>query len=219
MVTRTLQRIAFFSLLFLFLITPLRAQERTVWQMGTFDVSSNEFRNQGIDYADPKSDPVFKIGESVDGKDWPRFQPGPANGMAGGRVHPFTIVFDLNEKPSGSYRLTIAMLYETPRLSHLRLEINGHAGLFYFKPKLNYQAGDWEGTFVPQTSTDTKVIEIPTLWLKQGENRFVLEALDDPNVAQNSLGSIALGHTGIIYDALNSPSLPLKRTWCQIRKP
>jgi hypothetical protein len=176
-------------------------QERALWQIGIFDRSSNEFRNAGIDYADPKSDPVYRIGQSKE-EDWPRLQPGQANGMAGGRLHPFTILFSLGEKPRGVYKLTIAMLYETPRLSHLRVEINGHGGVFYFEPKLDYGAGDWEGTFVPQTSTATKIVEIPSEWMAQGENKLVLTALDEPARAQNSLGSIALGHTGIVYDAL-----------------
>src|SRR5438128_134059 len=113
------------------------AQERAVWQIGIFDRSSNEFRNAGMDYADSKSDAIYRIGESKEGKDWPRFQPGPANGLAGGRLHPFAILFPLSEKPKGVYRLTVAILYETPRLSYLRVEINGRAGDFYFQPKLD----------------------------------------------------------------------------------
>jgi hypothetical protein len=179
------------------------AQEKILWQIGKFDVSSAEFRSQGIDYANPKSDAVYRVGPSRDAEDWPRFQPGPANGLAGGRLHPFTILFDLPEKPVGVYRLTIAILYETPRLSHLRVDINGHTGAFYFQPKLNYAAGDWEGTFVPQTSVDTKVIELPAAWFQKDGNRLVLTALDIPDTVENSLGSIALGHTGVIYDALN----------------
>jgi hypothetical protein len=183
-------------------------QERVIWQIGAFDRSSREFRSQGIDYSDPKSNPVYRPGKSREAEDWLRFQPGPANGMAGGRVHPFTVLFDLSETPAGVYRLTVAILYETPRLSHLRVDINGRAGDFYFHPKLEYGAGDWEGTFVPQTSADTKVIELPAAWLRQGENRLTLTALDSPDAAENSLGSIALGHTGIVYDALKLTQAP-----------
>ena len=136
------------------------ATEKTLWKIGTFDGSSGEFKSQDINYADPKSDPVFVVGESRD-KDWYRFQPGPANGMAGGRLHPFTVKFALKDTPRGAYHLKIAILYETPRLSFLRLDVNGHSGYFYFHPKLDFRAGDWEGTFVPQTSTDEKTISIP----------------------------------------------------------
>jgi len=177
------------------------AQDHPVWKIGIFDYSSGEFRSEGINYSDPKSDPVFVVGQSSD-KDWYRFQPGPANGMTGGRLHPFTIKFSLAAAPRGVYHLRIAMLYETPRLSFLQLDVNGHSGYFYFHPHLDFHAGDWEGTFVPQTSVDEKTIAIPAVWLRQGENKFVLTAIDDPATAQTSLGAIAPGHSGLVYDAL-----------------
>jgi alpha-mannosidase len=177
------------------------AAGKTLWKIGTFDGSSGEFKSQDINYADPRSDPVFVVGQSTD-KDWYRFQPGPANGIAGGRLHPFAIKFSLPDTPRGVYYLKLAILYETPRLSFLRLDVNGHSGNFYFHPKLDYRAGDWEGTFVPQTSIDEKTISIPAAWLAKGENAFILTAMDDPATPQNSLGAIAPGHTGLIYDAL-----------------
>ena len=177
------------------------AADHPIWKIGSFDHSSGEFRSEGINYADPKSDLVFIVGQSRD-QQWYRFQPGPANGVTGGRLHPFTIQFSLTEAPRGVFYLRIAMLYETPRLSFLRLDVNGHSGYFYFHPRLDFHAGDWEGTFVPQTSTDEKTIAIPAAWLHRGENQFVLVAMDDPATAQNSLGAIAPGHTGLVYDAL-----------------
>jgi alpha-mannosidase len=177
------------------------AADHSVWKIGSFDFSSGEFRSQNLDYADPKSDPVFVVGQSS-GEDWHRFQPGPANGMTGARLHPFTVKFSLQDAPRGVYDLRIAMLYETPRLSFLKLEVNGHSGYFYFHPKLDFHAGDWEGTFVPQTSCDEKTIPIPAAWLRQGENNFVFTAMDDPADPQTSLGAIAPGHTGLVYDAL-----------------
>ena len=183
-------------------IAPLAfAQQKIVWQIGQFDDSSGEFRSEGIDYANPAWNPVYKIGVSQSAE-WPRFQPGPANGMAGGRLHPFRIDFVLPEKPRGIFTLRIAALYETPRMSHLGVEINGHRGVFYFHPKLDYGAGDWEGTFVPQTSQAEKEIEIPARWMVKGENHLTLTAIDTPADKQVSLGNIAPGHTGIIYDAL-----------------
>jgi alpha-mannosidase len=200
------------ALMMAVLLTPAAsiAAERSVWKIGTFNHSSGEFRDRDIAYADPKSDPVFVIGKSKD-EDWYRFQPGPANGMTGGRYHPFTIEFSLPEAPRGVYYLRIAMLYETPRLSALKLDVNGKAGLFYFHPKLDFAAGDWEGTFVPQTSTDEKIIAIPAEWLHRGENRFVLTAVDDPAVGQNSFGAIAPGHSGLVYDALELTQDPEAR--------
>ena len=179
----------------------LHAADRSLWKIGEFNASSGEFRSQDIDYASPNSDLVYVVGQS-ENKDWYRFQPGPANGMSGGRLHPFTIRFSLPAAPRGVYHLKIAMLYETPRLSFLKLKVNGHTGYFYFHPKLDFHAGDWEGTFVPQTSTDEKTIAIPAAWLRRGENEFVLTAMDDPATPQTSLGAIAPGHTGLVYDAL-----------------
>ncbi len=181
--------------------TAVHAEEKSIWKIGTFNASSGEFRSQDIDYADPKSDPTFIVGQSTD-NDWYRFQPGPANGMTGGRLHPFTVKFVLKEPPSGVFHLKIAVLYETPRLSFLKLDVNGHSGNFYFHPQLDFHAGDWEGTFVPQTSTDEKTIAIPAEWLRTGENQFVFTAMDDPSNSQTSLGAIAPGHTGLVYDAL-----------------
>jgi alpha-mannosidase len=191
------------GLLLTALLSPLYglAQDHPVWKIGTFDYSSGEFRSAGIDYTDPKSNLVFVVGQNRD-KDWYRFQPGPANGVTGGRLHPFTIRFSLKDSPRGVYYLRIAMLYETPRLSFLQLDVNGHSGYFYFHPHLDFHAGDWEGTFVPQTSVDEKTIAIPAAWLHQGDNEFVLTAMDDPAAAQTSLGAIAPGHTGLVYDAL-----------------
>jgi hypothetical protein len=184
------------------------AQERVIWRIGTFDHASGEFfRAKSDDYSDPRFDPVYRVGKSPidtkkDAEDWQRFQPGPANGMAGGREHPFSILFDLHDPATGVFRLKIAILYETPRLSHLRVSLNGHSGIFYFHPQLDYSAGDWEGTFVPQTSADSKTIDLPAEWFRQSDNRLVLTALDDPPAVENSLGSIALGHSGLVYDAI-----------------
>ena len=177
------------------------AATKTIWKIGTFNESSGEFRSQDIDYSDSNNNPVFVVGHSAD-KDWYRFQPGPANGLTGGRLHPFTVKFVLKDAPVGVYRLKVAILYETPRLSFLKLDVNGHSGFFYFHPKLDFHAGDWEGTFVPQSSVDEKTISLPATWLRKGENTFVFTAMDDPPDPQISLGAIAPGHTGLIYDAL-----------------
>jgi alpha-mannosidase len=197
-------RVAIRSSLLLAIISlglPAFGQDRTVWKIGSFDRSSGEFRNHDVNYADPKTDPTFVVGKSKDAE-WYRFQPGPANGITGGRVHPFTLKFTLSEPPRGVYYLKIGMLYETPRLSFLKLSANGHSGNFYFHPKLDFNAGDWEGTFVPQTSYDEKTIAIPAAFLKSGENVFVFTAIDDPATSQTALGAIAPGQTGLVYDAL-----------------
>jgi len=182
---------------------------RVIWQIGKLDHSSEEFKNGGVDYANPKDDAIFHVGVDHD-SDWPRFQPGPANGTTGGREHPYTILFSLDEPPRGVFELTVAILYETPRLSFLRVEVNGHSGLIYFHPKLVYDSADWEETFVPQTSAAAESIMLHPEWLHAGENRIVLTALDAPATVENSLGSIAPGHTGIVYDSIQFKNDPDK---------
>src|SRR6266536_5443719 len=105
MVTTRKIRTAAMTALFMSVIltSAAHATEKTLWKIGTFDGSSGEFKSQDINYADPKSDPVFVIGQSRD-KDWYRFQPGPANGIAGGRLHPFTLKLVLTDAPVGVYR-------------------------------------------------------------------------------------------------------------------
>lgn len=178
------------------------AQPHVLWQIGRFDDSSQEFRSQGVDYTSPSSDVVYTAGKSHDA-DWIRFQPGPANAQTGGRLHPFTVRFALDQQPRGRYQLRVAILYETPRLSALRLSINGHPGVFYFHPQLDFAAGDWEGTFVPQTSRDEKVIDVPARWLVRGQNSIVFTAVDDPATPESSQGDIAPGQSGLVYDAIS----------------
>jgi alpha-mannosidase len=178
------------------------AQQTTVWQIGKFDDSSREFHDvHGVSYADPASDVDFIVGRSSD-QDWMRFQPGDANGLAGARQHPFRIHFTLPAVRSGEYDLKIAVLYETPRLSSLAVKINGHSGVFFFEPRLDYAAGDWEGTFVPQTSRAEKIITIPARWLQTGDNLLTLTAVDSPATPENSVGDIAPGESGLVYDAV-----------------
>jgi len=195
-----MKRIA--GLVLLLACYPAAAQTHTVWQIGTFDHSSGEFRDShGVDFADKSSDVDFHVGSSTPA-DWMRFQPGPANGLAGGREHPYRIDFKLTDAPHGTYTLKVAVLYETPRLSELEIQINGHEGRVSFDPELDWGAGDWEGTFVPQTSHAEREVPVPPQWLHRGDNTIVLTAMDQPSTPQNSLGDIAPGETGLVYDAL-----------------
>lgn len=178
------------------------AQETELWRIGSFDKSSHEFKDSfDVDYLTDRKPQLFTVGLNHD-SDWLRFQPGPANGIAGGREHPFQIRFHLDSLPSGTYSLRVAILYETPRLSALRVDINHHSAVMTFHPQLDYSAGDWEGTFVPQTSSDEGKLDIPANFLQVGDNLLTLTTIDTPAEAQTSLGDIAPGISGIVYDAL-----------------
>jgi len=180
---------------------PLRAAE-TIWHIGVFDESSSEFSTK-LDYTNPAQDPVFVVGKSNPARDWSAFQPGSGNGPAGFRAHPFTIEFDLAATPKGLYTLKVALLAYGPRLPWLQVEINGHRGWLYQRPKLAYSAGDQGILYLPHYSTAQIECALPTEDLAKGKNRLVLIAMDEPGERDDALGNgFFPGNSAITYDAL-----------------
>ena len=182
------------------------AKIQTLWQIGQFDQSSGEFTRHydAAAYSDPAKDPVFVIGRSNAATDWLPFQPGTANGKAGYRQHPFTIRFNLNGTPKGTYRLDLALLAYSPRLPWLEIAINGYRSWFYQHPKLAYSAGDEAVFYLPYYSTARIECELPARYLVAGTNTLVLTALDEPGPGDDSqpAGFPWPGSSGIVYDAL-----------------
>ncbi|MGH9470532.1 MAG: polysaccharide lyase family protein, partial [Terriglobia bacterium] len=88
----------------------LPASTATVWQIGQFDQTSREF-NQSAPFGNSTYNPVFIAGQSV-AKDWPARQPGSENPSEGLRPHPFTILFNLNARPRGTYRFEISAILD-----------------------------------------------------------------------------------------------------------
>ncbi len=193
------------------------AAESAVWQIGTFNQSSEEFNNQAP-AGSPNYNPVFTVGKSTV-KDWPAHQPGSENKAEGLRPHPFTILFDLPSKPKGQYSLTISALLYDPRVPHMEVSINGKKGAFYFPRKLSYYPGDSD-FWSPIYSGGEMNIALPDAALRAGENKLVLTALDNPKDGP--------GDSWLIYDALRlahsskaksfSPQVTLKPTVYYIRK-
>ena len=175
-----------FALLFYPIAATIRAETKTVFRVGTFDESSYEFKSDGIDYANPAQDPVFIAGKSENGKDWFSFQPGSSNGKAGFRPHPFTIEFECAEVPKGIFTLKVGLLSYMARLPRLQVEINGHRGLFYLHPKLNYAGGDTNSVFVPTYSYGTISAQISSRFVMKGSNRLVLTAIDAHRTIQDA---------------------------------
>ena len=179
-------------LLIMFLpVLPATAEERTIWEIGKFDQSSVEF-NSDLSL-DSNSNPIFIVGHSTPAKDWPALQPGSAYREAGGRPRPYTIQFTLDAAPQGAYRLTISVLLYRSRVPNLQVEINGHPGLFYFNRRLSYYPGDF-GVDSPIYGGDQLEITLPTVFLRAGENKLVLTAMDDPKDGE--------GESLLAYDAL-----------------
>jgi hypothetical protein len=167
---------------------PLVAVERTVWEIGKFDQSSFEFKGHG-----DLLNPVFTVGKSDPAKEWPAEQAGSVSKDEGGRPHPYTILFDLNEPPRGVYQLDVSVILSHSRVPALRVELNGQSGLFYFHRKVSYYPGDF-GVDSPIYGGDRAEIELPTRLFKVGENRLVLTAEYDPKEGK--------GDSRLTYDAL-----------------
>jgi len=186
----------------------------TLWRIGSFNYSSAEF-NHGSKGAPlygerfPKGDLVYVVGKSIPGKDWPAFQPGSGNGLAGYQPHPYTIEFDLPTVPRGLVTLKVSLLAETPRVPGLGVEINGHGALYYQHPKLNYAGGEPVMVVSPIASADTITAEIPPRFLEKGTNKLVLTAIDEPGIRDDATGS------GIFYDAIEldqDPNMTFRNT-------
>lgn len=155
-----------------------RTSGTVLWEIGKFNQSSLEFKAR-VDFNNPQDNPVFTVGQSSPDKDWPATQPGSENKSLGGRAHPYTILFDLAHAPQGGYSLTVAALLYSARVPNLMIELNGQKGLFYFDRKLSYYPGDF-GAYSPIYGGDELAMALPATALRQGQNKLVLTALDDP---------------------------------------
>ncbi|HEY6292376.1 MAG TPA: polysaccharide lyase family protein [Terriglobia bacterium] len=171
---------------------PLLAAEQTVWEIGRFDQSSEEFHAHGS-FSDPHYNPVFTVGQSDASKDWPAEQPGSANPDAGARPHPYTILFNLGGPPKGAYRLIVSVVLNRPRAPSLQVEINGKSGIFHFHREVSYYAGDG-GVDSPIYGGSQIEMTLPTRALEAGENKLALTAVDDPKDGP--------GDSWLLYDAL-----------------
>jgi hypothetical protein len=141
-----------------------QAQERSVWQIGTFDQSPLEFSSTAHDAI------TFQVGKSDPHKDWPGTQ---------GAGHPYRIQFPL-DSPEGTYVLRIGTIVEQPRIPTLRIDVNGHAGTFYLHPDLTYFPGDGSFAYHPNYSKATVNASIPASFLKAGENMITITCVDQP---------------------------------------
>jgi alpha-mannosidase len=192
---------------------PAGAQEKTLWQIGEFDQSSEEF---GVSFgfgslSSIRTDPIYRVGVSDPKRDWSGFQPGSSNGPAGAREHPFTVFFSLAGPPQGLYTLAVGVLPYMPRRPNLRVEVNGKRGTFYLRPQLSYDLGNFPTAFIPHYSYQRLTIEIPTTAFQQGENKLILTCIDNPQERDDSYGTVGIGDSGIFYDALRLSQDPSAR--------
>ncbi|MBC7330213.1 hypothetical protein H5T88_07650 [bacterium] len=84
-----------------------------VFQIGKPNSSYDEFAIAGNYSLYPTlfpNDPVFKIGSSVENKDFPYIHPGPADFWAGAKPHTFRIIFTLDHIPQPIIRLNLYLV-------------------------------------------------------------------------------------------------------------
>ena len=182
-----------------------QAAWQPVWTVGVFDQSSAEFKTGNA----PTPAAPYIVGKSVPAENWYDFQPGSGNGDFGHKPHPVSLQFDLAGKPSGVYRMKIALIVEHPRTSALDVSINGHTGRFYQHPILNYKMGNIRNAFYPEYSVDTITFELPTRYFVSGTNHLVLTAIDEPSPGdQPTEAGTPVGNSGVCYDALELEHQP-----------
>jgi len=173
--------------------TNAEAAPKTIWQIGKFDQSPNEFNTGkqgpplfGSRY--PAGKLLYVVGKSTPEVDWPAYQEGSTTGKAGSSPHVYTIQFDLPEAPQGVYTLKVGLFSVTSRLALLQIEINGHGGPFYQHPKLNYSESE--------VVADTITLDFPARFLQKGTNKLALAAIADSPPIDNQ------PNAAIAYDAL-----------------
>ena len=143
----------------------LPAAAQTVWTIGAFDKSSEEFK------AEARTRNIFHAGQDDWRREWPRLlSPGQSA----------EIQFTLPQTPAANYTLTLSVLTWMPRIPTLRISVNGHTGTFYLHPKLNYTFGDGVFAFDPHYSISELKIALPARFLHSGGNSLILEPVDDP---------------------------------------
>jgi alpha-mannosidase len=170
---------------------PAEADKNVVWQIGQFDQTSREFGHN----FDPESDtfqPIFTVGQSKT-EDWPAWQTTSVKTSRGAHPTPYTILFQLQEPPAGTYQLTISAILANPSVPDLLIEVNGHSGRYFFDRKISYYAGDGR-IDSPINGGAAVVADIPAAFLKAGKNKLVLTAVED---AENPDTEASL-----LYDAL-----------------
>jgi hypothetical protein len=159
----------------LFAQAPAVGAEHVVWQIGQPDESYMEFaiaKNYPA-YAERflKDPPVFEVGTSEPGRDWPFIHPGPADAWAGNRRHPFAIRFSLPDEPRGVFTLRVALRDTHGRAPPVyAITLGGGTGRF----PVPRGAGDDSLRDPTVGRPHTIELELPATLFRKGANEIVL---------------------------------------------
>src|SRR5215469_18852160 len=128
-------RLTIIFILVLFAISrPAKASSHDpVWQLGSFDQSSAEFAD-GV----PSRPVTFVIGQDHPDKNWYAYAAAAFPSVKPNLTSaPRAIQFSMNGVRSPAYRLSASLIIEHSSVPALRVDVNGHAGMFYLHPKLD----------------------------------------------------------------------------------
>jgi hypothetical protein len=186
--------------------------EQILWSIGSPDGRSTDLIDT---YKQPTllGDVVWQVpaeGQPAQQR-WPLFHPSEADPDAGYRLHPYTIMFSLEQTPHQAHRLRIHYLAIAPRLAYLEIVVNGASGVGYLRPhpsqsgEIRLQSG-LHTTIYAEGCVD---VIIPAELLRAGENRLVLISRDggetllvDRIEAIRRLDRMASG-AGFVYQAIS----------------
>ncbi len=159
---RVLSVSIFLALLVFACVVPAFSQTKTIWEIGKNDQSAAEFKASQRDHL------VYQVGRS----DWT--QVWPAEQRTGSA---YEIRFNLDAAPRGTYLLEISLLTGYLRTPDIQVEINGHKGVYYVRPKPLYT-----------TNNALLTIELPTRYMAKGDNSLILSPVNRDTA---SAGSVA----------------------------
>ncbi|QGH33637.1 hypothetical protein GI584_06225 [Gracilibacillus salitolerans] len=155
-------------------------KEITFWQIGSTEGKSNQLVDN---YKDPTlfADVVWNVEDAHHtNQKWPLFHPSEADPEFGYKRRPYTIKFNLDHQPQGSYVLRMHYLVIAPRLAFVEMKINGTKGNAYLHPNPS-QSGEinlHSGLHTTIYSDGVLEVVIPDEQLKQGENVLELVSRD-----------------------------------------
>jgi len=182
----------------------LGQSENTVWRIGVFDGSSAEFAE-----GSPQQPVVFAPDRDHPEKSWYGYAPAVFNGHSDVTSAPRTIHFNVNGKPSVTYRLRVSLLIEHSSVPALYVSINGRNGLFYLHPELDYSMGDTMAAFFPAYARATVEFTFPGSYLHKGENSIALQAI--------ASAAEGVSDAGLNYDAIELDRAPTLSKKPQVR--
>lgn len=176
-------------------VSVLAQGERTIWKIGAFDNSAEEFApasGASVVYTVATSQPQSWIGAQQ------AVAPGKAGTAAAGAAR--KIQFELQSAPEGIYRLRVGLIMKTARSPVIEADVNGHRGWFH-QPVETYKEGNSEGAILPQYAIGTMTIDVPREFLRAGRNEIALTAVTD-ELSTTMPGGETTDYAVLNYDAL-----------------